>query len=389
MREKGLTVSFLTLPLDKKLRVDSAVRTVRTAESFTAGIGKYTEIAKWYIFQFDPISYFFSKNYLSRIMPDVVHFGNFQFLTFGALLAAHQLKIPAVVSIYDYWYFCPMTTLLDYDGITCRRFHGKWCIHCLPDKFHFIQKFFLSLRKKVFDFFLEKADKFIVLSRSSRQILIEYGIKEDRISVIRLPYPDIPGQAQPGAEDKENSILFVGWLQRRKGLHILLEAMPIVWQKMPGVKLYIVAQKVKWEPEYEHLILSRLRNMPQDRFVFLLGQRKQEELRNLMRSSAVVVVPEQWENMSPLIVIEAMALSRPVVASDIGGIREFIADGKDGLLAAYQDPADFAEKITALLNNKEMREAIAGNANAKIRGMLNKEIIANQYIQEYEKSRVG
>lgn len=129
----------------------------------------------------------------------------------------------------------------------------------------------------------------------------------------------------------------------------MLEAMSIVWQERPQVKLNIVTQKVKWEQEYEDLIQSKLRNIPPDKYVVLLGQRKREEIRDLMRSAAVVIVPEQWENMSPLIVIEAMSLSRPVVASNIGGIPELIEDGREGLLAAYQEPADFAKRSASFL----------------------------------------
>ena len=390
MKEKGAEVSFLTLPQDKDHRGCAKVKSIRTAEYFSFWLKKYVEIFKWYVFQFDPLSYFLSRNYFLENRPDIAHFGNFQFLTFGALLSAKRLKIKVVLSIYDYWYFCPLTTLLEHRGGICRRFHGLWCARCLPARFSIIQRFFLILRKGIFDFFLKKVDRFFVLSQSSKQILVDYGIENDKVSVIRLPLPDDFEQPQnPQYEQKEESVLFVGWLQKRKGLHILLEAMSIVWQERPQVKLNIVTQKVKWEQEYEDLIQSKLRNIPPDKYVVLLGQRKREEIRDLMRSAAVVIVPEQWENMSPLIVIEAMSLSRPVVASNIGGIPELIEDGREGLLAAYQEPADFAKKISVLLNNKEMRGTIGRNANIKIRRMLSKEIIASQYMEEYEKSRVS
>lgn len=390
MKESGAEVSFLALPADKDCRGGFRVKYVKTSEYFLSWLKKYIEIFKWYVFQFDPLSYFSSRNYFREIRPDIAHFGNFQFLTFGALLAAKRLKIPVAVSIYDYWYFCPLTTLLAHCGRICRRFHGVWCVHCLPARFSIIQRFFLSVRKRVFDFFLKKVDRFFVLSQSSRQILVDYGIENDKVSIIRMPLPDdLEQPQQPQEGQKEESVLFVGWLQKRKGLHILLEAMSLVWQRRPQVKLNIVTQKVKWEPEYEDMIQSKLKNIPPDKYVILLGQREREEIRDLMKRAAVVVVPEQWENMSPLIVIEAMSFSRPVVASNIGGIPELIEDGREGFLAAYQDPADFAEKISLLLNDKEMREAIGSNAHRKVKRMLSKEIIANQYIEEYEKSRVN
>lgn len=390
MKESGVEVSFLVLPADKDCRGGFKVKYVKASEYFLSWLKKYIEIFKWYVFQFDPLSYFYSRNYFREIRPDIAHFGNFQFLTFGALLAAKRLKIPVVVSIYDYWYFCPLTTLFEYRGRICRRFHGPWCARCLPARFSVIQAVLLSLRKPVFDFFLKRVDRFFALSRSSQQILVDYGIENDKVSLVRLSLLDTLDQPQrPQYDQKEESVLFVGWLQKRKGLHILLEAMSLVWQRRPQVKLNIVTQKVKWEPEYEDLIQSKLKNIPPDKYVILLGQREREEIRDLMKRAAVVVVPEQWENMSPLIVIEAMSFSRPVVASNIGGIPELIEDGKEGFLVECQEPAEFAKKINLLLNDREVRETIGRNANIKVRRMLNKETIANQYREEYEKSRVN
>lgn len=389
MREKGESSLFLTLPIERGFYGNADVKSIPAIEIYLNGIKKYVEILKWYIFQFDPICYLLSKKYFMQTKPDVVHFGNFQFLTFSTMLAAKRLNVPVFVSIYDYWYFCPLTTLFDYKGRTCRRFHGEWCIRCLPSEFSVIQILFLTFRKKIFDFFLKKVDKFFVLSQSSKQILMDYGIKKDKITIARLPSPDDFEKKNLEIEDRGDSILFMGWLQRRKGLHILLDAMSIVWRKIPEAKLCIVTQKVKWEQHYEDFINSKLKKISRDRYEFLLGQRKREEISKLIKSAAVVAVPEQWENMSPLIVIEAMLMSKPVIGSDIGGIPEFIEDGKEGFLANYSDPADFAKKIIALLNNKEMRKTLGRNANRKIREMLNKEVIANQYIRAYEENCVS
>lgn len=390
-KEKGASTSFFTLPINinKESRNNIDMKTILSLEFFFNWIGKYIEVLKWYIFQFDPICYFLSKKYFSQKKPDIVHFGNFQFLTFSIILAARQLGIPVFVSIYDYWYFCPLTTLTDYNNKICRRFHGAWCVSCLPSKFRIIQRISLIFRKNFFNFFLKKVHKFIVLSESSRQILLDYGIEKNRISMIRLPFPDDFEQIELETESKDDSILFAGWLQKRKGLHLLLDAMLNVWEKIPDVKLYIITQKVKWEQQYEDLINSKLEKIPKDKYIFLLGQKRREELRNLIKNVTVVVVPEQWENMSPLIVIEAMLMAKPIVASNIGGIPEFIEDGKEGLLAEYSNSADFAEKILTMLNYKQIRETFGKNARQKIIKMLNKKIIADQYIRTYEESCIA
>jgi len=231
---------------------------------------------------------------------------------------------------------------------------------------------------------LKKVDKFIVLSESSRQILSDYGIRKEKVNVIRLSLPNDFKEFNPKSGPTGKSILFAGWLQKRKGLHVLLDAMSTVWKKIPDAKLYIVCQKAKWEERYEDLINSKLKEVPRDKYILLLGEMKRRGVGDLIRSADIVVIPEQWENMSPLFVIEAMSMSKPVVGSNIGGIPELIEDGKDGLLADYSNPADFAEKIATLLNNRQMREILGMAAGRKIKQMLNKEAISDQYMEVYK-----
>jgi glycosyltransferase involved in cell wall biosynthesis len=253
----------------------------------------------------------------------------------------------------------------------------------------FIQILLLLFRKRIFDFFLRRVDKFIVLSRSSEQILLDYGIERSKISVIRLPPPYSFIKSKPEQTMEGNFILFLGWLQKRKGLHTLLEAMPLVWDKFPGIRLYIITQRVKWEQKYENLIESKIKNFPSNRCVFLLGEKKPDELKDLIQKASIIVIPEQWENMASLIVIEAMLMSKAIVASNIGGIPEFIEHQKEGLLACHFNPVDFAEKILYLLNNRQIAETFGKNAYQKILKMVDKNIIADKYVEQYEKSCIS
>jgi glycosyltransferase involved in cell wall biosynthesis len=384
-KDKGNDIFFLTLPFDlSKAKPEGGnVHEVSVLENFLPFLKKYIEILKWYVFQHDPVSYRRSLKILKELKPDIVHFGNFQFLTFGVLKAAKKLNIPVFISIYDYWYFCPATTLYDSGGNFCRKYHGRHCIDCLPDSMRFIQKMLLSFRKKIFDRAVNLADKFIVLSYSSKSILSEYDIPEDKIAVIRLANMDMKEDAGSGA-DTGNYILFMGWLQKRKGLHVLLDAMPKVWEKHKDIKLYILAQNVKWEKDYELLIKEKIALLPKDKVSFIAGRKERGEVKDILKKAKVVAVPEQWENMSPLLVMEAMLYARPVVASRIGGIPEFIEEEKSGFLAENSDPLDFAFKITKALDDYEKAEALGRNARKKAAELLDRDIIAEKLNKEYQ-----
>jgi glycosyltransferase involved in cell wall biosynthesis len=80
----------------------------------------------------------------------------------------------------------------------------------------------------------------------------------------------------------------------------------------------------------------------------------------------VVVIPEQYENMSPLLMIEAMSMSKPVVISRAGGIPEFIEDGVSGWLANPLDPGDFADKIIRVFRDPDHAKAMGENARQRI-----------------------
>ncbi|OGS20353.1 MAG: hypothetical protein A3J83_02150 [Elusimicrobia bacterium RIFOXYA2_FULL_40_6] len=376
-RENRFETCFITLPFTKEPADKKNVYPAPVIEKYFGFLGRYIEILKWYAWQFDPVSYSAIKEILKKEKPDIINLGNFQFLTFSAVMAAKKAGIPAALFIYDYWYFCPLTTLYDYNDKICRKFHGSYCVQCLPKTMSFVQKLLLSVRKRIIDKYLKEIDKFLVLSESSKSILSDYGINKERIEVIRLPLAE--GFVKDGPVGKADNILFMGWLQKRKGLHILLDAMLEVWKKFPKVKLTIVAQKAKWEKEYEQIIESKLKNLPEGRYEFITGQKSAEEVKQLMAEAGIIAVPEQWENMSPLIITEAMLMGKAVVASNIGGIPEFIENKKDGMLAKHDSPQDFAQKIIYLLENKQEAETIRANASRKISGMLSKEKISKEY----------
>jgi glycosyltransferase involved in cell wall biosynthesis len=164
---------------------------------------------------------------------------------------------------------------------------------------------------------------------------------------------------------------------------VLLDALPLIWKTVPEAQLKAVVQNVKWEEEYAVSIRRRLQGLPRDKILLDSGRRDRAEIKRLIAEAAVVVVPEQWENMSPLLVMEAMLAGTPVVASRIGGIPEFIRDGIEGLLAAPDNPAEFAGKIVSLLRDEKAAAAFGGRAVTRARELLDPEALSDRLIKEY------
>lgn len=339
---------------------------------------------------YDPISHFFCHRRLKRIKPDVLHVHNFYVLSPALVWSAKRLRIPVVCSIYDYGAICPMGHLwllkdyASYEGTPCRRFHGPHCARCLGSyrKLGSFQGFLLApllfLRKKFFDFFLRRIDGFVVLGPSNATVLQEYGIEEGKTFVIPIPLSD-KIEAQP---IEENSILYVGWIQPRKGPHIVVEAMPQILNCIPNAKLYLIGEQ-RANEEYQRKMAALLSKEGLDGHIIMLGRRPYHEVRDFVQKANVLVIPEQWETIPPNALTEGMVLGKAMVVSRIGGMLDFIRDGENGLMATANEPADFAEKIVSILEDEALMERLCKGAAETGVDLFSEEKVYQQLLDIY------
>jgi glycosyltransferase involved in cell wall biosynthesis len=343
------------------------------------------------LFPLDFFSYIYSYKALKKANPDILHLHNFHSLSFSLVLAAKQLHIPIVYSIYDYWCLCPLGTLVDCEKKACRKFHGPYCSRCIKC-FGFqdmselsvsFLSFWLMFRQKIFDFFLKKIDAFVVLSKSSSVILSEYGVHKERIfSVPLFLSKDIDDPIENPFSSEPDSILYVGWIHPRKGLHVLLEAMPLILEEIAGAKLYVIGESV--DDCYMNKINAIIRKNNLHNKVFLMGKRSFQEVKQFFQKTSVMVIPEQWENMSPVILGESMYFGKAIVASNIGGIPEFVIDGENGLLAAPADSADFAKKIIHVLKDRQYMQKIGNNSKKTAQYLFSEEARYKRLLNLYQ-----
>lgn len=384
-RERGCCIRMVTTRPDGSSNSQFRVHPLSVMEDYAPGpVRKYIEAAKWYSMQYDPVAQRGFRSFLAGKSVDVVHFHNVQFLTLSLLTAAVAAGARTVLSIYDYWLFCPRVMLVDTRNDFCRKAHGPWCIECLPPALKILQKALLSVRRRVIDRYLSMVDRFHVLSEHSRSVLEGYGIPSERIHVVPLTLPMDFKDLEPSGQPVSSSmILFAGWLNERKGLHRLLEAMPLVLAKHPEAHLTAIGGEVKFGEAYRqklHDIMEAGRF--KDRVTFT-GHIPPSRMRSYIEKAAVVVIPEQYENMSPLLMIEAMALAKPVVISRAGGIPEFIEHGVSGWMADPLDPADFAEKIVTVLDDPEQARSVGKSARERILKKLDSEVIWQKTLAMY------
>ncbi len=160
------------------------------------------------------------------------------------------------------------------------------------------------------------------------------------------------GPALEGLDPRSFHIIFVGRDEPRKGLGVLLEALPAVRARRPDVRLLVVGADDPGKG---------------DEGVVWLGRLKDEAVPAAYRSARIMVAPSLGMESFGIVLIEAMACGVPVVASDIPGYRAVLRGGLDGVLVPPGDAAALSEALLALVEDAGRREAIARAALERAR----------------------
>ncbi len=190
-----------------------------------------------------------------------------------------------------------------------------------------------------------------------RELVVGWGIVPDRVSVSPNPAPEMPPlpprdqlRAEYGFEGP--TLAFAGRLMAAKALDVALSALALV----PDVRLVIVGDgpdRAALERQRDALGLG-------DRVRFLGGLGRDGVLR-VFRAADAVLLSSRWENF-PHVVVEALAVGTPVIASAVGGVPEVVRDGENGLLVPAGDSEALAAAIRRLLGDDELRARLAAAA---------------------------
>jgi glycosyltransferase involved in cell wall biosynthesis len=200
---------------------------------------------------------------------------------------------------------------------------------------------------------IRQADAYIALTTFERDYLVARGIRTDQISVIG-PGVDAnvfakadgtPARHRHNWEDAP-VVATVAKQTARKRSDVLLRAMRRVWTVHSSARLLIAGARTP----YSHKIERMIEDLPpeQQANVTLISDFSEEEKPRLLAACDVFVLPSGEESFG-IAFLEAWACGKPVVGSRIGAIPSVIDEGRDGLLAAYQDADDLARAILELL----------------------------------------
>jgi len=173
----------------------------------------------------------------------------------------------------------------------------------------------------------------------------------------------------------DNFILFVGVLEKVKGIEYLIEAFSKIEKEFPQFKLVLIGKGSK-RKNLEYLIS----NLKLSDKVEFKGKLSLEETKNVMKNCYCLVLPSLSEGLGRVL-MEAMALGKPVIGSNVGGIPDLIKDGENGFLFEPKNSDQLTEKLRILLRDKNL----AIEMGKKGREFIKENFSDEKYIENYIK----
>jgi glycosyltransferase involved in cell wall biosynthesis len=342
---------------------------------------------------------------LDALQPDVVHVHNLLNLSFDLPAAAHARGIPVVATLHDYGLVCPSGGQRFHraDQFICRVIDAERCARCFCESPFYQQISFghlaalthapASWRRAIIQVGRRLPHLTGRLARSTRTVRPLHVTPRDierRLAAAHGVFGDIDWFVAPSASiarefqrlgldaskiqisdygfvplrrqrrcDPQTPLRigFVGTLVWHKGVHVLVDAVRSLPSDAYELKIFGDPDVFR---EYSADLRVRAEGLP----IRFMGSFDPAQAADVYAQFDVLVVPSLWLENSPLVVHEAYLAGLPVVASDLGGIADLIADGRTGFLFDPASPTTLTAALRLLIENRDRLESLAEGARA-------------------------
>jgi len=247
------------------------------------------------------------------------------------------------------------------------------------------------LEKKLKWFFNKtylKADKFIVLASSFKQKLQEWGVQSDimlgttAVNNVLLKQFDIDKKIQAIDQTDEINILFLSRIEKEKGIFETIDAFEMLLNKQYNVKLSVAGDGSALQSVIEY---AKKKKFPENKLTFL-GYVFGDEKIKAFQEHDIYCLPSYSEGM-PNSVLEAMAFGLPVIASPVGGLKDFFENGKMGSLARELTGVEITALLEKLICNKMLLSNISKYNYNFAKNNFMASIVAKKLITIYKNMR--
>jgi PEP-CTERM/exosortase A-associated glycosyltransferase len=274
---------------------------------------------------------------------DIIHAHSSYLNGIRGNIVGRQLRIPTVYEVRGLW----QDTGVALSGM---------------DKKHWRYQFLEYMERKA----MLGADRVIAISNHMKDELVQKGIEENKLSVV--PNGVDVDKFKPKEKDerimREHDLVgkivlgFIGSIRKLEGLSLLIEHLPELTNRDDRIRVLLVGGGDEVNALKAQATEKGLENV-----VILTGQVPHEEILDYYSVIDILIYPridsKVTQKVSPLKPLEAMAMEKVVIGSDVGGLSELIQDGQNGLLFRADDGEHLVRVCQGAIDNPAFREAIA------------------------------
>ncbi len=329
---------------------------------------------------------------LDAFQPDVVHLHNYyHHLSVAILKPLMDRKIPTVQTLHDYHlvdptykFFCNGKVFEQTRGGKYWKIIAAKCIHGsrLASILETIE--FTVIKWLGWD--VKAVDQFICPTRFLQEKIVEYGVPREKTVIVAHPAfaTGHPGQVTAASGTPHAAVarmtttidvLYVGRISEEKGVDLLLQAMSHI--NNPSIRLHIVGDGPM------RAQLERLATNLHLTTVEFHGYQKPDVVAQWYQRAQFVVLPTRWYEVSPIVITEAAAYGKCVIASAIGGLPELVDNGTTGMLVEPNNVSLWAQRMQWLAEHPADAERMGQHArDAAETKTMEKHLEDLQYVYE-------
>ncbi|SFP72750.1 glycosyltransferase family 4 protein [Hydrogenimonas thermophila] len=297
------------------------------------------------------------KEQIDIIKPDIIYIH--QVDNIELMRAISETDVPVVAFIHNHKHFCLREhkyTLLT--NQTCTKAVGLGCYSCIG----FINKSnsfpYLSINRmsdiKIAQKILKKFDHIVVGSEYMKNHLVMHGFENERLSNIKLFSQPLKHYNNDTSSRNIRHFLFVGELVSGKGVDTLLDA----FKKLKHNDIFL---DICGDGEERNEFEERVKRLGISNIVRFHGKLNSKRIENFYSNAYAVVIPSRTPEIYNLEGLEAMKFAKAVIASDVGGIREWLKEDENGITVPSNDSKKLASALKFALDNPQKIKKMGQN----------------------------
>jgi glycosyltransferase involved in cell wall biosynthesis len=295
---------------------------------------------------------------VERVRPDIAYVHNvFPLISPSLYHALHKLRVPSVHIIHDYRLWCPNSRFYVNDQRCLRCQHGNYWPaienRCVQGSAAYSALYAGSLFVNRQMDFTKKIGGFICLTQFTKDLLMQSDVPENKLHVCpnHIDTSKFTPQYSGG-----RYVLYIGGLYRDKGVMTIAKA----FAQLPHIPIKMVGAGPEEQELRDYIREHRIANME------ILGYKSGDEKAELLRNSMFTIVASQLNEPFGLVVVEAYASGKPVIASTVGSLPYIVEPEQTGLMFRSQDANELAAKVSWLYDRPEEIERMGRRARAVV-----------------------